>query len=125
MEDIFFYASDLRLKWFTKEGIFDTISVYPNQIIFLSPAIKENKGLIYLFFEDEIPFGFFPENLDLNHFVHLNTMAITIFDNQFMENLKKLNIKTTSSIPITSYYLIDDKLVLDTSTLKDKTFGIT
>ena len=52
-------------------------------------------------------------------------MAITIFDNQFMENLKKLNIKTTSSIPITSYYLIDDKLVLDTSTLKDKTFGIT
>jgi len=42
-----------------------------------------------------------------------------------MENLEWLDIKTTSSIPKTSYYLIDEKLVIGTSTLKNKTFGIT
>jgi hypothetical protein len=46
LEDIFFNASDLRLSWFTKEGISDTISFYPNQIRFFSPDIKENRGLI-------------------------------------------------------------------------------
>ena len=44
---MFFYASDLRLTWFTKEGISDTISCYPNQIKNLSTTMKENKGLIY------------------------------------------------------------------------------
>ncbi len=81
LEDMFFNASDLRWTWFTKDGISDTISFCPNQINFLLPTINENKGLIYLFFDNEIPFGVFPENLNLNHFVHLNTMAITIFDN--------------------------------------------
>ena len=38
-EDVFFNASDFRLSWFTKEGISDTISFYPNQIRFLSPNI--------------------------------------------------------------------------------------
>ena len=84
---MFFNASDLRLTSFTREGIFDTISFCPNQRKLLSPTINETKGLIYLFFEDEITFGFFTENSDLNHFVHLNTLASTIFDNQFMENL--------------------------------------
>ena len=42
----------------------------------------------------------------------------------FMEILEWLDIKAISSIPITSYYLIDDKLVIGTSTLKDKTFGV-
>ena len=37
-------------------------------------------------------------------------MAVTIFDNKFMENLEWLDIKTTSRIPITSYYLIDDTI---------------
>ncbi len=37
-------------------------------------------------------------------------MAVTIFDNKFMENLELLDVKTTSDIPITSYYLIDDKI---------------
>jgi hypothetical protein len=64
------------------------MSFYPNQIKILSPTIKENKGFIYLFFDAEIPFGFFPENLDLKHFVHLNTMAITIFDNKLIEILE-------------------------------------
>ena len=52
LEDMFFNASDSELLWFTKGGIFDTISFYPNQIRFLSPTIKENISLIYLFFND-------------------------------------------------------------------------
>ena len=93
----------------TKECISDTILFYPNQINFLSPTIKGNKGYIYLFFNDKTPFGFFPENLDLNHSVHLNTITVTIVDNKFMENLEWLDIKTASHIPITSYYSIDGK----------------
>ncbi len=50
--------------------------------------MKQYKGLIYLIFDDEIPFGCFPQKIDLNHFVHLNTMAVSIFDNEFMENLE-------------------------------------
>ena len=61
-------------------------------------------------FYDEIPFGFSPENLDLNYFVHLNTMAVTIFDKKVTENLEWLDIKTTYGIPITSYYFIDDTI---------------
>jgi len=83
---MFFNASDLTFSWFTKGGISYTISFYPNQINFLSPTINEKKVLIYLFCYDEIAFGFFQENLDLNYFVPLNTMALTIFDNKFMEN---------------------------------------
>jgi hypothetical protein len=52
-------------------------------------------------------------------------MALTIFDNKFMGNLKWLGIKTASYIPITSFYFIDDKLVLGTSTLTSKSFGMT
>jgi len=37
-------------------------------------------------------------------------MAATIFDNKFMDNLEWSDIKTTSDIPITSYYLIGDKI---------------
>jgi hypothetical protein len=51
LEDMFVYASDLRWTWFTKDGISDTISFCPNKIKFLSPTIKENKGLNYLFFK--------------------------------------------------------------------------
>ena len=36
-------------------------------------------------------------------------MAVTIFDNKFIENLEWLDIKITSDIPITSFYLIYDK----------------
>ncbi len=94
-----------------KNGISDTISFYRiNQIKILSPNNKENKGLIYLFFNDKISFGVFPKNLDLNHFVHLNTMAVTIFDNKLMDNLEWFNLKTTSDIALTSFYLIDDKI---------------
>jgi hypothetical protein len=106
---MFFNASDSRLSWFTKGGISDTISFYPNQIRFLSPTINENKGLIYLFFYDEIPFGIFPNNLDGNRFVYINTMAVTIFMNKFMNNLEWSDLKT-SHIAITSFYLIDDKI---------------
>ena len=60
LEDIFFNAKDSELLWFTKGGISDRISFFPNQIRFLSPTIKENKSLIYLFFNDEIPFRDFP-----------------------------------------------------------------
>ena len=60
LEDMFFNASDSRWTWFTKDGVFNTISFCPNQIKILSPTIKENKGLIYLFLDEEIPFGFFP-----------------------------------------------------------------
>ncbi len=74
--------------------------------------MKENKSVIYLFFDGKIPFGFFPEKIYSNLFVHLNTMAITIFDNKFMENLEWLDIQTAFDIPITSYYLIDDKNLL-------------
>jgi hypothetical protein len=110
LEDMFFNPSDSRLSWFTKGGISDTISFYPNQIRFLSPSIKENKDLISLFFNDEIPFGIFPVNFELNQFVCLNTMAVTIFTNKFMDNLEWSALKTTSDIPITNYYLIDDKI---------------
>ena len=55
---------------------------------FLSSNIKENKSFIYLIFYDKIPLGFFPKNLDLNNFVHLNTMTVSIFDNKFMDNLE-------------------------------------
>ena len=54
--------------------------------------------------------GFFPENLDLNHFVHLNTMVVTIFINKFMDNIEWLDLKTTCDIAITSFYLIGDKI---------------
>ena len=57
-----FNASDSRLSWFTKGGIYDTISFYPNQIRFLSPTFKENRGLTYLFFNDKSPFGVFPKS---------------------------------------------------------------
>ncbi len=100
---MFFNASDLELLWFTKGGISDTISFYPNQIRFLSPTIKENKSLIYLFFYDEIPFGICPDNLVLNQFVYLNTMADTIFTNKFMDNLELSDLKTTSDVAITSF----------------------
>ena len=86
---MFYNAFDSELLWFTKGGISDTISFYPNQIRFLSPTIKENKSLIYLFFNDEIPFGIFPYNLDLNHFVHLITVAVTIF----IKKLRKMSQK--------------------------------
>ena len=52
-------------------------------------------------------------------------MAVTIFDNQFMENLEWLDIKTTCDIPITSYYLIDDKIGYWYEYIEKKTFGIT
>ena len=81
-----------------------------NQIRFLSPTIKENRGLIYLFFYDEIPFGIFPDDLDLNQFVSLNIMAVTIFMNKFMDNLECSQLKTTSDIAITSFYLVDDQI---------------
>ena len=42
-----------------------------------------------------------------------------------MKILEWLDIKTTYGIPITSQYLIDDKLVVNMSTLKNKTFGAT
>ena len=64
----------------------DTISFYPNQIRFLSPTIKENRGLIYIFLNDKIPFGGLPEKLDLNKFVYLNTMTVNIFTKNFMDN---------------------------------------
>ena len=35
------------------------------------------------------------------------------------------DIKTTSDIPITSFFFLTINLVIGTSTLKDKTFGIT
>jgi hypothetical protein len=110
LEDMFFNASDSRLSWFTKGGISDTISFYPNQIRFLSPTIKENRGLINLFFDDKISFGVFLDNLDLNQFVYLNTMAVNIFTKNFMDNLEQLDLKTKSDIAITSFYLIDDKI---------------
>jgi hypothetical protein len=37
-------------------------------------------------------------------------MAVTIFDNKFMENLEWAYRKTTYDIAITSLYLIDDKI---------------
>ena len=43
---------------------------------------------------------------------------------KFMDNLEWSYLKTTFDIAITSFYLIDDKFVLGTSTLKDKIFGI-
>ncbi len=92
------------------QGISDTISFYPNQTRFLSPTIKENTSLIYFVFYDEIPFGIFPDNLDLNQFVYLNTMAVTIFTNKFMDNLEWSDLKTTFDIAITSFYLIGDKI---------------
>jgi hypothetical protein len=57
LEDMFFNAPDIRLS-FAKEGISNTISFYPNQIKILSPNIKENRGLIYLFFYDKFLLGF-------------------------------------------------------------------
>jgi len=105
MEDIFLNASDLSLSWLKKKCNSDTISFYPNQKR-ISPNIKENKGLINLFFYDKIPLGFFPKNLVLNHSIHLNTIAISIFDNKFMENLEWFNLKTTFDIPLTSFFLI-------------------
>jgi hypothetical protein len=60
--------------------------------------------------DDTILFGLFQEDLDLNPFVNLNTTAATIFDDKFMEDFEWLGIKVASGIPITSYYLIDDKI---------------
>ncbi len=54
--------------------------------------------------------GISPQKNVLNYFIHLYTMAVTIFDIKFMENLEWLDVKTTSDIPITSYNLIHDKI---------------
>ena len=110
LENVFFNASNLKGTWFTKDGISDIISFCPNQINFLSLIMKENKHVIYLFLNDKMPFGFFSEDLDLNHSVYLNTMAVIIFNNKFMENLEWSGIKVEYGISITSYYLIDDKI---------------
>ncbi len=37
-------------------------------------------------------------------------MLVSIFDNKFMDNLEWFNLKTTSDIPLTSFYLIDDTI---------------
>jgi hypothetical protein len=37
-------------------------------------------------------------------------MAVTIFDNEFMDNLEWFYLKTTSDIAINSFNLIDDKI---------------
>ncbi len=37
-------------------------------------------------------------------------MAFSIFKNNFMENIEWLDLKTTSNIAITRFYLIDDKI---------------
>ncbi len=37
-------------------------------------------------------------------------MALTIFDNKFMDNLEWFYLKTTSDIDLTSFYLIVDKI---------------
>ncbi len=37
-------------------------------------------------------------------------MAVNIFTNKFMDNLEQLDLKTTSDIAITSFYLIDDNI---------------
>ena len=37
-------------------------------------------------------------------------MTIGIFDNTFMNNVEWFNLKTTSDIPLTIFYLIDDKI---------------
>ena len=37
-------------------------------------------------------------------------MVVRIFDNKFMDNLEWFNLKTTSDIPLTSFFLIDDKI---------------
>ena len=37
-------------------------------------------------------------------------MAVSIFDYKFMDNLELFNLKTPSHIPLTSFYLIDDKI---------------
>ncbi len=52
-------------------------------------------------------------------------MTVTIITDKFMYNLEWSNLKTTSDVAITSFFLLTIKLVLGTSTLKDKTFGIT
>ena len=81
LENVFFNASNLKGTWFTKDGISDIISFCPNQMTIFSSIVEENNDEIYLFLDDKIPFRFFPEDLDLN------TMAVTIFDNKFMEIL--------------------------------------
>ena len=48
--------------------------------------------------------GVFPENLDLNQFVYLNTMADNIFTKNFMDNLEQLDLKTKCDIAITSFF---------------------
>ena len=37
-------------------------------------------------------------------------MAVTIFTNKFMDNLEWSDLKTTSHVAITSFYLINDKI---------------
>jgi hypothetical protein len=37
-------------------------------------------------------------------------MAVTIFDNKFMDNIEWFNLKTTSDIPLNSFYLVDEKI---------------
>ena len=37
-------------------------------------------------------------------------MAVTIFTNKFMDNLEWSDLKTTSDVAITIFYLINDKI---------------
>ncbi len=59
-EDIFLCIR-FKIVVVLKNGISDTISFYPNQIKFLLPNIKENKGLIYLFLMLKFISGFPPK----------------------------------------------------------------
>ncbi len=52
-------------------------------------------------------------------------MAVTIYTNKFMDNLEWSDLKTTSNIGITSFYLIDDKIGAWYEYIERQTFGIT
>ena len=101
-----------KASWFAKHGISDLISFRPNQIIFLSPSIKQNLNFIYILIGDNFPFKFSLKLFDFNQFTYLNTMAVSILDLHFynMDDLVWFNEKINSDTPFTNYYLINNQI---------------
>jgi hypothetical protein len=58
IEDVSFNTPEIT--WFTNDGISHSMSFYPNQIMFLSPTIKEKNVSIKMLIHNDIPVDFSP-----------------------------------------------------------------
>lgn len=70
----------------------------------------DNFDKMYMLIGNNYPIGFYPEEFELDKFPHLSEMAVKIYSNKFMDDLNWFNERVTLDIPITSHYLINEKI---------------